>query len=86
MDTQQPFRADLMIPLVEREQSYARVLGDPREFEGLLYPRLREAVRRANEMFDDQQEEERHRGLHMTAKRAEDERVIAELKTRFRVD
>ena len=75
-----------MIPLIEREQSYARVLGDPREFEGLLYPRLREAVRRANEMFDEHKEEEKRRGLQVTAKRAEDERIIAELKTRFRVD
>jgi hypothetical protein len=86
MDSQQAFRADLMIPLMERDQSYARVLGDPREFESLLYPRLREALRRANEMFDDQREEERRRGLHTTAKRAEDERIIADLKTRFRLD
>ena len=86
MDSQQAFRADLMIPLSERDQSYARVLGDPREFEGVLYPRLKEAIRRANELFDDQREEDRRRGLQMTNKRAEDERVIAELKTRFRVD
>jgi hypothetical protein len=86
MDKQRPFRADLMIPLVERDQSYARVLGDPREFESLLYPRLREAVGRANEMFDQKKGEEKRRGLQMTAKRAEDERIIVELKTRFRVD
>ncbi|MGA9450562.1 MAG: hypothetical protein WBW41_04360 [Verrucomicrobiia bacterium] len=86
MATQQPFWADLMIPLTEREQSYARVLGDPREFEGVLYPRLREALRRANEMFDEQKEEERRKGLQLAAKRAEDGRIIAELKTKFQVD
>jgi len=86
MDSQQAFRADLMVPLIERDQSYARVLGDPREFEGLLYPRLKEAVRRANEMFDEEKEAERRRGLQMGARRAEDERIIAELKTRFRMD
>jgi hypothetical protein len=84
-NTQQPFRADLMIPFIERDQSYARVLGDPREFERLLYPRLKEVVGRANEMFD-QKGEEKRRGLQMTAKRAEDERIIAELKKRFRMD
>jgi len=62
------------------------VLGDPREFESRLYPRLREAVRRANEMFDDHKEEERNKGSQMTDKRAEDERIIAELKARFRMD
>ena len=86
MDMQQPFRADLMIPVIERDQSYARVLGDPREFENRLYPRLKEAVRRANERFDDHKEEERNKGSQMTDKRAEDERIIAELKARFRMD
>ena len=85
MEMQQPFRADLMIPFIERDQSYARVLGDPCDFESLLYPRLKEAVRQANELFD-QKEEEKHMSLQMTAKQAEDERIIAELKKRFRVD
>ena len=85
MNTQQPVRADLMIPFIERDQSYARVLGDPREFESLLYPRLKETLRQTNEMFDRKGEEKR-RVLQMTAKRAEDERVIAELKKRFRID
>ena len=85
MNTQQAFRADLMIPFIERDQSYARVLGDPCDFESLLYPRLKEAVRQANELFD-QKEEEKHMSLQMTAKQAEDERIIAELKKRFRVD
>jgi len=71
---------------MERDQCYARVLGDPREFEGLLYPQLREAISRANEMFDEQKEEERRKGLQVAAKRAEDGRIIAELKTKFRMD
>ena len=85
MDDQQSFRADLMVPFIESDPSYARVLGDPREFEGLLYPRLKEAIRRANEMFDEEKEWERRRGLQLAARRAEDERIIAELKTKFRV-
>jgi hypothetical protein len=86
MATQQQLWADLMVPFIEGDPSYARVLGDPREFEGVLYPRLKEAVRRANEMFDAEKEGERRRSLQQSAKRAEDERVIAELKTRFRLD
>ena len=61
MATQRPFWADLMVPFIERDPSYARVLGDPREFEGVLYPRLKEAIRRANEMFDEEKEAERRR-------------------------
>jgi len=86
MATQQPFWADLMVPFIERDPSYARVLGDPREFEGVLYPRLKEAIRRANEMFDEEKEGERRRALQIGAKRAEDERIIAELKTKFRME
>jgi hypothetical protein len=86
MDSQQPFRADVMVPYVESDPSYARVLGDPREFEKLLYPRLKEAVRRANELFDEKKAEEQRRGLQLAARRAEDERIIAELKTRFKAD
>ena len=86
MDKQQPFRADLMIPLMERDPCYARVLGDPREFESLLYPQLKEAISRANEMFDEQKEEERRKSMQIAAKRAEDGRVIAELKTKFRLE
>jgi hypothetical protein len=86
MEAQQSFRADLMVPLIERDQSYVWVLGDPRQFEGLLYPRLKEAVKRANEMFDDEKELERRKGLQKNAKRMEDERVLAELKKRFKMD
>jgi hypothetical protein len=86
MDAQQPFRADLMIPYVESDPCYARVLGNPREFESRLFPRLKEAVRLTNELFDEHKEEEKHRGLQTTTKRAEDEQILAELKMRFRMD
>ena len=81
-----PFWADLMVPYIERDQCYARVLGDPREFESVLYPRLKEAVQRANKMFDVQKEEEMRRSQQLAAKRAEDGRVIAQLKTTFKMD
>ena len=86
MDAQQTFRADVMMPYVESDPAYVRVLCDPRDFEKLLYPRLKEAVRRANELFNKKKAEEQRRDSEKAAKRADDERVIAELKTRFRMD
>lgn len=80
-----PFKADLAVPFIEGGPCYARVVGDPREFEDVLFPQLKQAVERANELFNEQQEQAELKDSQKAVKRTEDEQVIEDLKKRFKV-